>query len=399
MFTHAFIQTSRVVGATLSILMMTGCGILLSVNSPLVDGGWEIENDIDDDLTLPEGTSYTITDAIAVSAQLTIEPGVTLEFAQGAEMRLTSDGTLLALGAEDSPIVFTGTTKTPGWWNGIYIRSSDDMNNVIDHAIIEYAGRSAMHGSVEPANLTVGRSLHSARIQVTNTVIRNSNAYGVAVHANGSLPDWSSNTITDNAAAAISTTASNIHYLDAQSSYTGNSIDAVEVDGNDVEMNEVIWQALDVPYHFAERTTITEGTLVFTPGITIAFEQGAQIDFRSGSEIIAEGSSDAPITFTATQETPGWWYGVYLRNSNSLNNRMDYVIVEYAGRDALHGSVEPANLTVGRSLHDAYVEVTNSEFRYSDGYGIYVHGNGTTNDNIESVNTFSNNAGGTVVMQ
>lgn len=398
MRTKRTLQTTAAALAAAALLVITGCD-LIPATSPLEGGGWELSGTISEELTLPEGSSFSVTDTVEVAAPLTIEPGVTLEFAQGTGIWFNSDGSLFAEGTAEDPITFTGTTQTPGWWNGVYIHSSDDLNNIIDHAVIEYAGREAMHSSIAAANLAIGRSLYDARIRVTNTTIRHSKNYGVTVHSNGKMPDWSGNTITENGEAALVTTASNAHYLDGGSSYTGNEIDAVEINGNDVNMDEVTWQKLNVPYHFHDETVVESGTLTIAAGATLAFAQEGQLEFRDGSEIIADGSSDSPITFTATQETPGWWYGIHIYSSDSVNNLMDHIIVEYGGRDAMDSSVEAANLAVGRSLYDARVEITNSQFNHSDRHGVYVNGNGTVNDDLESANSFSDNANSNVVIE
>jgi len=73
---------------------------------------------------------------------------------------------------------------------------------------------------------------------------------------------------------------------------------------------------------------------------------------------------------------------------------MEHVIIEYGGSNAWHSSVEPANLTVGRSIssNNALMTLQNSTLRYSDGHGLYVHVGSEINDDVCEVNMFEGNA-------
>ncbi len=63
------------------------------------------------------GSPYIVDNTISVNSDLTIEPGVTVQM--NANIVLYVNGTLNAAGTAVSPIVFTGTTQSPNWWNSI----------------------------------------------------------------------------------------------------------------------------------------------------------------------------------------------------------------------------------------------------------------------------------------
>jgi hypothetical protein len=105
-------------------------------------------------------TWSTATNSIQVmnGATLTIEPGVTVRFAQGTALAI--NGQLLVRGTAANPVRFTGTALTPGHWgfikfeadstdatyddNGVYTAGS-----ILQHAIVEYAGSvSANPGAI-----------------------------------------------------------------------------------------------------------------------------------------------------------------------------------------------------------------------------------------------------------
>jgi hypothetical protein len=106
--------------------------------------------------TFPDrGLPYVLPFGLSVSppndgppALLTIEPGVTLRFGEGAFLRFGAGssgsapviGLLHAVGTAEKPIVFTGTTQTAGFWRGLVFAGVGNDENRIDHARIEYAG-------------------------------------------------------------------------------------------------------------------------------------------------------------------------------------------------------------------------------------------------------------------
>lgn len=85
---------------------------------------------------------------IRVKDLLTIEPGVMIEFGQGTYINVHEDGGgLKAVGTENDPIIFTGTSKVSKAWKGIYINSKH-AENEIAFAEIQYSGLDAPQGNV-----------------------------------------------------------------------------------------------------------------------------------------------------------------------------------------------------------------------------------------------------------
>lgn len=374
-------------GSMAILVALVGCNETTDPVSPEPER--EISAHINEAMTLHGEGVYEVTRGVDVNADLTIEPGATLEFAQNAYLQVR-EGAIIAVGTEDEPILFTGTEKHPGWWKGVHFHSSDDMNNRLEHVIIEYGGREAHSGHLEPANLVIADGVYTARVTVVNSTLRHSGGYGVHVHTRGILDKWESNTYTANAEGPLSLYAHQLHDLDSNSSFTGNEIDFVRVGDRDIESGDVAyWKALDAPYAFRGRTDVY-GSLTVEEGVTIAFEQEAALRVGSDGEIIADGTVDDPIRFTATQEQPGWWAGVHVR-SESLNNLFRNVIIEYGGRQ---GTALEANLSVGESVYSGRAQIIDCVLRKSAGHGIRVDRHGTVNEDIGTANTFEDNASG-----
>ena len=142
---------------------------------------------------------------------------------------------------------------------------------------------------------------------------------------------------------------------------------------------------------------IDEFKSFINPGVKIKFEAGGGIQLISQQgALIADGNADNKILFTATDPQPGWWDGIWIKDSSNLNNKLDNVIVEYGGNEDVNRYSSPANVIVGSgaSSDSSSIDIINSTLSYSDSYGLYVFGNGEVNDDWETANEFENNADG-----
>lgn len=139
--------------------------------------------------------------------------------------------------------------------------------------------------------------------------------------------------------------------------------------------------------------TVNNGaTLTIEPGTILEFESDVSMEIVSDARLSAIGTEQDSIFFTGTQKNNGYWAGLYFQNAAHPDNQLEYVVMEYAGSRASHGSTEPANLVLGRTSYNARVSVNNSVFRYSGGLGLFIHSNGSMPDSGN--NTFTENESG-----
>ncbi len=371
-----------------------------TITIPVGGGDVVISGNISSDMIFYSANRYIVTNSISLNnARLEIEPGTEIRFDQGTRLVISSGGIIVADGTEEEPILFTGTNESRGWWHGLVFQGATHPHNLLDHVIIEYGGGEAFHSSTQPANLTIARSVstNAASVTVTNSILRHSAGFGLFLHANGSMPDSGDNVFTENTLGPATVDASSLHYLDSGSDYTGNDTgsDAVQVIGNSISQN-FSWQALNVPYFVRGDISITNSEFSIAPGATFLFDAEMEFLIGSGTVITMSGTEDDPITFSASQETPGWWDGMVIIGTTHPNNIMEHVVIEYAGRSAFHSSTEPANLTIARSVSSniARVSLKNSTMRHSAGYGLFLHSNG--NMEGSEYNTYTDNEEGPV---
>jgi hypothetical protein len=127
-----------------------------------------------------------------LNAAVTVDPGGSFVFQEGARITVRPDGSFTAEGGSDDKITFEGETAEPGFWQGIRYRSNNP-NNSIDNAEIAYGGQDGW------ANVYLDDNAQAA---VTNSTLQASSTYGIIVTSGASL-DASGNTFENNAKGKI----------------------------------------------------------------------------------------------------------------------------------------------------------------------------------------------------
>lgn len=349
---------------------------------------------------------------------ITIEPGAEFEFTRDAGFVFDGDAVIRTgtdirpngNGRRDpsAPTLFTGVEKIPGFWAGIQMRNTptaSERDSILRDTIIEYGGSTAFESNVQLANLVVGGRIAAGQVTLQHSILRQSGEYGMYVRHTGHLKDSYNNTFTENAEGPIRLTPANLHELDRSSSHAGNlhgnDFVIVHSSGNQGRIDSSdtrYWQALDVPYRMTgDVAQVLRSHVTIEPGAEFRFDNNTGLRFIDDSRLTAIGSRAEPIVFTGMQDLPGFWYGIQIGTLEA--NVMEHVIVEYGGAGSIESNVlEPANLSVGRRTTDARLDVRNSTFRYSRGYGIAkTRPTVFLNDDVETTNSFFDNQEGSFI--
>ncbi len=124
---------------------------------------------------------------------------------------------------------------------------------------------------------------------------------------------------------------------------------------------DTTWTRANSPYQVVGSVRVVAGvTLTVEPGVQVVFAQfqGLTVD----GVLHAVGTSSAPIVFTGSTETVGWWSGIVVRNEGSAT--LEEARVRYAGywnRTGLHKSGS-GDLTLRRTT-----------FEHNDLAGLYLN--------------------------
>lgn len=366
------------------------------------------ENNVD---VVNPGIPYRFIDPVKyyILDDLTIAPGVVLEFVQGSGFRLgdratdcaPASGTLNATGTEAEMIVFKGVTAGRGTWLGIGFNSSSPNNKLI-YCDISGGGGGKIFNNSNVKNANVALTCES-QVTIQNAMIHESGGYGISVHdADAVLDEFKDNTVSNNDLAPVNLHFPQLGMLDDSNSFSdGNGSAYIEVVGTKLTENDLTIIKLDVSYRlFTDnlgRETYIEKNLVIAPGVIIEFETGTGIILgspgvdcipKTGS-INADGTAEDKIIFRGANDGQGTWIGIGI-NSGSSANVFDFVEISGGGSEQLYNAGGQGNIV----LHcEGKLTLTNSDIRDSGGWGVDFVNVGTLS---ESDNTFDNNSSGDI---
>jgi len=362
---------------------------------------------IDTQVTLSPTTcsTYNVVDDLTVgdTGKLIIEPGTVLEFAQDAALTVSGHGALVAVGTASDKILFTGASKVRGYWNGIIFNRANSFDNELKYVVVEYAGSERRWNTGSFGYYRTAIEVEpSSRLKMTYSLVRESLGSGIFIDTESYIGpddvadgDFAHNTITANASYPVITYAKLVGFLDSSNDFTGNDAgyDFVRFSGSFEDIDTQTWQRLNVPYLVFREATVADGeTLTIAPGVKLVFEQDAGITVHgAAAAIYAVGTPSEPIVFTGAQPVRGYWLGLNFDDSDSPNNVLRNVVVEYGGSN--HGSGdEYGNVVVssgGNASHQRII-IEDSVIRHSAHWGIsvaqetaYTISNITYSDNVD----------------
>lgn len=338
-------------------------------------------------ITDPAKPDYIASSNVNVQADLIIKPGVKIVYESDVALNVTSEGALLAEGTATEPIVMTGTTESNGFWKGVGIFSSD-VRNVMDYVEVYYAGSSEYGGGLY-AKFNVGIE-SGDKMKVTNSTISQSGDYGLYVESGGELLGFANNAFENNVGIPLAIDANNMTHMDANSSFIGNGDQYVELHGSTLNLGtEATWRAFSdgTPYWITGNVSIQSGVQI-TEGVVMEFGSDIRMTVESTGYIIAKGTEANRVKFLGKAGAPGSWKGVHIY-TNDTKNEFDFVEIAHGGSSEPGGGLYAlANLGIENGDR---AKVTNSIFRNSAGYGLYVESGGI----LEAFanNEFKDNAG------
>ncbi len=368
-----------------AVLFGSGAITHFPLGGDLVENGEPLArirfSDVDVDTAYHDlGIPYLQEESVDVEqgAEVVFDAGVEVQFDADTSLEVGWNGNDAAIatnGTEDDPVVFRGKEDLAGFWHGIYIRQNVLTNSQMSSTEIWHAGgedNSAL--SVE------------SPITLENVTL-NTNETGMWMSGSGVADDSTNLTITGTEGAPLVLQPNALVSVVEGGDYTGNADDRIEVEGGDYTEDGTV-PNVGVPYYLRGSVdTETDSVLTLTPGTEFVMTADTSLEIGwNGNEatFIAEGTENAPIVFTASDETAGHWAGLIIGSSVLSSSSLDYVEVHYAG-----GSSTTANL-----LLYSPISVTNSTFAHSAGWGILKEESDTTD--YEADNTFTDNASGTV---
>ncbi len=292
---------------------------------------------IEADVTVAEGCVVDVRESVLVAngRTLTIAPGAVLRFHPGSWLEIGHRGSrLVARGTKERPIVFTSAVEHPkrGDWIGIVFDEAVGEGTILEHAVVEYAGRAERGGQ---GAITVFRAFPPGRVAIRDVVLRsNATAALFVPHARSTFLAFERNVLEDND-HGVRASAAVIAAMGG-----GNVVrDEIDVLGGTI----------------AEKGRFPRGTYRVVDPISIdgrpgaaaslEIEKGAVLRFapKTWLEIGAHGDASfvaKGVTFTSASAKPkaGDWVGLVfgdkVRHASVSESLIEYAGAEEHGGDA-----------------------------------------------------------------
>lgn len=325
---------------------------------------------------------YVINCAFPVSADqtLTIEPGVTIRFGEGGGIYVDG-GVLDAPGTAEAPITLAASDAAVGW---IGVRIFGDQTSTLENVNISGAGLETPEGA---ASLIVGTVVYAqGSASIRDCVLEAGFAEGL--HLYGQLPKFTGNRITGHVVPVVVTDES-IDQMTLDNDLKGNDTDAVEIIPQPIPpTKDQTWPLIPVPYWIRASLTF-DGEQTVGAGNSLHLQDRASI--ITHAPIRMEGTQAAPIIIDGATHTSGDWNSVYLTGGKSYFSHVEFR--NGSGTDDIFGQ---AGMLIIDANTGGSVEIRDCVFDGGEAWGVWIGLPDSYNEDIESVNTFGNNAEGAV---
>lgn len=331
---------------------------------------------LDHDVKIAAGCVVDVTHNMLIESgsTLTIEPGVTLRFHEETYLEVGHKGSrLVAKGTADRPIVFTSAMdkQKPGDWVGVVFDDAiGKQGSVIEHAIVEYAGRESHGGE---GAITVYGAFPAGRVSITDTVFRKNNLAALTNRHQGALFGAFEGNTFENNARAMRVSADVLAAIGTSNTFG----DPVEVVGGTVD-HPGSWPAVGSPILVTGPVYVMgeaeyEARLKLAEGTTLRFSPGTWIEVGTRKP----GALDATkVKFTSSSPNPvpGDWVGI-LFGEHTQPSKIADCVIEYAGLEE-HGGDGAITFTGSKAWQGLDVAIYGVQFHADKQSQISANGDG-----------------------
>jgi hypothetical protein len=300
---------------------------------------------------------YKVAGDLAVDGwNLTVEPGVEIQFADGANLGVayTKASKLFVKGTAEKPVKLVGVRKEAGSWHGVRLWPQAE-GSTLENLTIEYAGSDQAALFIEAADVSVkGLAVVKTRKTALNVLPQEGavkELSGLDFSQAGGDPD-----------ELVTLQTMSVGALGAGNKFPEK---AVIVAGGAV-YKDVKVTVQPAPYRFLGEITVDapEGksaSLSFEAGVVAQMSETAVIAIgynRTGHLKIA-GTAEKPVTFTRYGEDPKAtpWKGIVFWG-HARAPQIDYAVFEYVGsKEEAAMKFEGDALGLGSITHTTFKHV------------------------------------------
>jgi hypothetical protein len=338
---------------------------------------------------------------------LTIQPGVTVEFATGKKLQVgqaSYGGVLVAQGTAASPIVFKAYTDVAGGWAGIYFQDASDNyggNSIMSYCTVkqgssynlscEYTAKPSLDHCIFTQSNSIGLNLNNTTLNLDSCTVSNSASHGiVATNASGYIHGCQ---FLNNNGYPLKYNDYTCNYHLKGNIYSGNLLQYIALSGGDYYQDRTIYYD-GIPYHVLANIRILKASshsrITVQPGVTLAFNPATWlqvgVDGNYGGDLYAEGRADSLITFTAYNDLVGGWGGIFFNQFSDdfgSTSSLKYCKIEKGSSYNIHcnSTNQPIlrncqvlqSAATGINLYSSSISIDSCQINNSGTFGLYMN--------------------------
>ncbi len=341
------------------------------------------------------GVDYMVNQNVRVESNLTIKPGVTVMFADGAGLEIGENGSITAIGEDGNLIYFTSKSGKRSAWKGITILSNN-AKNVLSHVKVEHGGAANNFGT---GNIIVGQAGKSAQVEISNSEITASGTDGIVVAEGSKLVGFADNNIFTNSAFPVNMHITDAANIENTNQYSNNGKEYIKLNANGDNLITLPINLKKLSESFLLSGKVTVGnTFTIAAGSRVAMDNNAEIviDGVAGhGSFYAVGTQSQPINIVSVYNGTGIWKSIRFRSSNSDENTIQYCNISGGGFGTGNGAAMIS--VVNDNGGSSNIVIRNSNIMNSAAVGIYIQSaNSEYNSDIIYGNVYSNNVKGNI---
>ncbi|MBS2020650.1 MAG: hypothetical protein JST00_47795 [Deltaproteobacteria bacterium] len=350
---------------------------------------------VPDTFTHVEGRAidYQIKDCdLEIGKPVVVAPGTVIAIGEGRSIRVGKNGSFQAVGTAEKRIVLR-SLGAPRWGSVIFFSKSPA--NELAFVDIAQAGVALPEGH---AAVIVGAgSFAGGDVSIRDCVFGGSDGDDISVGDGGDLRGVQRSTF-DSLGYPISLTPHMVDRFAADNVVRSSKrFVNVRADGAPVA-RDLTWAKLSVPYHVTGTVEIL-GSHTIAKGVSIVM--GAEANIRVDASAKPSEVGKLVMSGTAAEKIDirgeagagaGSWGSIHIQTGAA--NSMQFVVVNGGG--GLGAPGDPKGMVwLDPNLSGTAVSIRDCVFEASKSWAVVVNGQ-TVNGDIETANTFTNNASGGV---
>lgn len=349
-------------------------------------GAITLNCDISSDILLTNhnklGVDYIIDCPVTVSAgKFAIDTNVRIQITPQGSLTINGTAYISAIGKENNPITFEGTSNTAGSWAYIAVNSNDNRNKM-DYCILKNGG-STVDDYVRVAGFGYSSKamLYAyGRLSLTNSTITNSEGQGVWFAQESKALDIKNNTFENNKSFPIAIYAGNMDNCDfASCTFTSNQKNQIaiySVTSNAEVAEAVTIKKAPVAYYVLSSINFLDKT-EFNAGTNFIVSSAAAIRVEETGYLKIKGTATENVSIEGESKTAGFWTGIHVESANT-NNEFTYLNISDGGNEAVFITEIKANIAVGNPIEPGYLKLSNVSSTNFTGCALAIAGTDVT---------------------